>query len=314
MIEVVFFGTPEFAVPTLRALASDARLHLRLVVTQPDRPAGRARRPTSPPVKRAARELGLPVWQPDTLRDQVAAERLRALNPTVFVVAAYAAIFRQAILNLPRCGTLNVHPSLLPRYRGSSPIQAAILNGDSHSGVSLIQMVRRLDAGPILAQRSIPLTGDETAGSLSETLARLAAEMVPGTTIDWCEGRLTPCAQREDQATFTVRLRKEDGLIDWREDAATIARRVRAMAPWPGAWTTLGGRRLLIERAAPFDAAEALPAQPGRLEPLEGSVRVRCGSGLLELQEVRPEGRSSQPAADWYRGLRAGDQPQFDLP
>src|SRR5690606_29227459 len=245
-ISFVFLGSPAFAVPSLRALALDARFTIPLVVTQPDRPAGRGRRPRPPAVKDAAIELGLPVFQPETLRDPAAVERLAAAVPDVLVVVAYGEILRQSVLDLAPLGCLNVHPSLLPRYRGSSPVQAAILNGDTETGISIIKLVRRMDAGPIVAQRRVPLDGTETAGTLSERLAKLAAEMLPDVVAAWVAGELEAEPQDDAAAPYTRELTTADARIDWGKDAAEIERLVRAMQPWPKAWSILEGRRLAV--------------------------------------------------------------------
>ena len=310
MLETIFFGSPEFAVPSLLALAADARYHVGLVVTQPDRGAGRGRRPQPPPVKVAALERGLPVWQPPTLRASEPEERLAALAPDLFVVVAYGEILRRRVLAVPRNGALNVHPSLLPELRGASPIPAAILAGRGETGVSLIRLEARLDAGPIVAQRAVPLHGHETAAELSDRLARIAAEMLPDTGAAWCAGALAALPQEESRASYTQRLDKVDGLLDWRGSSGSLERRVRAMTPWPGAWSTLSGERVLIEQAA--GGPELLGVPAGGIVIRQNRVLVRCGAGSLELQRVRPAGRGSMDAAAWLRGLRAEGQPHFD--
>lgn len=301
-ISVVFLGSPAFAVPSLRALASDARFTIPLVVTQPDRPAGRGRRPRPPAVKEAALELGLPVFQPETLRDPAAVERLAAAEPDVLVVVAYGEILRQDVLSLAPHGCLNVHPSLLPRYRGSSPVQAAILNGDTETGVSIIKLIRRMDAGPIVAQRRIPLDGTETAGELSERLANLAAEMLPDVVAGWVAGWLDAKPQDEAAATYTRELTTADARIDWRQDAAAIERLVRAMQPWPKAWTILEGRRVAI--LACDISQEASTQPPGTINISARPPRVSTGTTDLVLLRVQPEGRREMDAEEWARGLR----------
>ncbi|HET7037636.1 MAG TPA: methionyl-tRNA formyltransferase [Thermomicrobiaceae bacterium] len=310
MPDVVFFGSPEFAVPSLLALAHDPRFHVALVVTQPDRPAGRGRRLLPPPVKVAALERNLPVWQPATLRSPETEERLLALTPDLFVVVAYGEILRRRVLAIPRHGALNAHPSLLPEFRGASPIPAAILTGRDETGVSLIQLEARLDAGPIVAQQVVPLGGRETAGGLSERLAAVAAEMLPATAASWCAGEIVATLQHEAAASFTQRLDKQDGLLDWRSAANSLERRIRAMTPWPGAWTTLGGQRVIIEQA--MLGGELLGVPPGGIATDAGHVLVRCGASSLELLRVRPAGRGSMAAAAWLRGLQAGGSHRFD--
>lgn len=301
-ISVVFLGSPAFAVPSLRALALDARFTIPLVVTQPDRPAGRGRRPRPPAVKDAAIELGLPVFQPETLRDPAAVERLAAAVPDVLVVVAYGEILRQSVLDLAPHGCLNVHPSLLPRYRGSSPVQAAILNGDTETGISIIKLVRRMDAGPIVAQRRVPLDGTETAGTLSERLANLAAEMLPDVVAAWVAGELKAEPQDDAAATYTRELTTADARIDWGKDAAEIERLVRAMQPWPKAWSILEGRRLAV--LACDISQEPSTEPPGTINVSARPPRVATGTTDLVLLRVQPEGKREMAAEDWARGAR----------
>ena len=307
---VVFFGSPDFAVPCLRALADDSRFDVVAVVTQPDRPSGRGSRLTATAVKAAAEALGLPVRQPSTLRSAEAVEWLTGQDAEVFVVVAYGEILQRSVLAIPRYGCLNVHPSLLPRYRGSSPIPAAILNGDAETGVTIIRMVRKLDAGPIIAQRSLLLDGTETAATLSERLAALAAVLLPATLVDWISGRLVEQPQDDDRATYTRELRKDDGWIDWRRPAVDIERLVRAMYPWPIAWTVFAGRRLGVLAVRLADQGAGL--EPGRIAWQAGGVVVGTGHGALELVTVRPAGGQAMPAADWLRGQREAN-PQFAI-
>lgn len=301
-ISIVFLGSPAFAVPSLRALASDERFTLSLVVTQPDRPAGRGRRTKAPAVKEAAQELGLPVFQPESLRDPDAVARLAAAKPDVLVVVAYGEILRRAVLDLPPHGCLNVHPSLLPRYRGSAPVQAAILNGDAETGVSIIKLIRRMDAGPIVAQRRVPLDGTETAGALSEHLAELAGTMLPDVVASWVAGSLTATPQDDSAATYTRELTPADARIDWRKSAVEIERLVRAMQPWPKAWSVLEGRRLAV--LACDISQEASKDPPGTINAAARFPTVATGTTDLVLLRVQPEGRREMAAQDWVRGAR----------
>lgn len=305
-LRAVFLGSPEFSVPSLEALSSDPRLDIVAVVTQPDRVAGRGRHLTPPPVKVAAERLGLPVFQPATLKDSEVVENLRQLDADVFVVVAYGEILRREVLQMPRCGCLNVHPSLLPKYRGSAPIQAAILGGDTETGVTIMQLVRKLDAGPLLAQQIVPLNGTETAGALSEQLAGVAAKFLPDVTVAWCESRITAVPQSEDAATFTRELRKEDGQIDWTRPSDEIERLVRAMAPWPTAWTVIHGRRLTILDASVDEKLSNVGGElsPGELRVSGKEILVGTGSVPLRLNRVQPEGRKAVNANDWARGAR----------
>jgi methionyl-tRNA formyltransferase len=295
---VVFMGTPQFAVPALRALAQDRNRYNITVVTRPDRPAGRGGRLTPPPVKVAAEGLGLPVLQPETLKDPDFRARLASLRPDVTVLVAYGEYVPTALLDLPRRGSINLHPSLLPRWRGSTPIQSAILAGDRVTGVTIILMDSGLDTGPIIAQRSVPIGPEDTAPELSEKLAQAGAELLAEVLPAWLNGQIQPVPQPEEGVTLTRMLRKEDGLVDWHLPAEEIARRVRAFQPWPGTHTTWQGRRLNIVRARSLPAPpEATPLPPGTVSRLASAGPdanrpvVWTPDGVLELVQVQLEGK-----------------------
>lgn len=313
-IRVVFLGSPQFAVPSLNALIEASEIHIPLVVTQPDRPAGRGRKLQPPAVRLAADASGIDVLQPETLRDGEVIEQIRQANPDLIVVVSYGEILRNDILRLPPLGCLNVHPSLLPAYRGSLPIQAPILNGDTETGVTVIKLIRRMDAGPIVARRSYTLRGDETAGSLSEDLSELAAKMLPGVIKRWADGDLTEQEQDETLASYTRELRKADAAIDWSWSNQYIERFVRAMNPWPGAWTTLDGQRLSVLSAGLASEPGIEAAQPGAIVEREGRVYAGANSGLVELLDVQPAGKKSMPASAWIRGLRDTGLLRFESP
>jgi methionyl-tRNA formyltransferase len=312
-MSIVFVGTPQFAVPSLKRLAGDGH-EISAVITQPDRPAGRGRRTRTPPVKTAGEELGLRVVQPASLRDAEALNMVAALNPEAIVAVAYGQILRQQFLDIPPRGVLNVHPSLLPKYRGASPVPAAILSGDEVTGVTIMLMDAGMDSGPILAQRPHAISEDDTSGSLLQTLAEEGAELLSETLPRWLAGEVEPRAQDESQATVTSLLKKEDGIIDWSQPAVELWRRVRAYNPWPGAHTHLDGEMLHIWRARPLAAEPA--EQPGiivRLSP-EQSTRlasekalaafaVGTGDGVLVPLEVQREGRRRLSAAEFLRGM-----------
>jgi methionyl-tRNA formyltransferase len=301
MARVVFMGTPEFAVPSLQALAREHQVVG--VVTQPDRPAGRGRRLVAPPVKELAQALGLDVIQPPTLRRPEAVERLAAWRPDVVVVAAFGQILRPAVLALPPHGCLNVHASLLPRYRGAAPIPAAILAGDERTGVTIMQMDEGLDTGPMLAQAEWPIGPEDTTGSLTEALARLGAglllEVLPG----WLLGVVVPRPQDESQATHCRTLQKEDGLLDWSMPAAHLDRQVRACDPWPGAYTAWAGQRLKVLRARPLPGVR-VDAEPGRVLDLAPGTGVATGEGVLELLEVQLAGKAAMAVHAFAQGRR----------
>ena len=304
MARIVFMGTPEFAVPVLAALAENH--DLVGVITQPDRPAGRGgamAKPLPPPVKEAALARGLPVYQPQTLRAPEAVEQIAHWRPDVIIVAAFGQILRPAVLSLPAHGCLNVHASLLPRYRGAAPIPAAILAGEPVSGVTLMVMDEGLDTGPILARKEWPLAPDETTASLTSSLARLGARLVVEILPKWLAGVIQPHPQDESQATWSRPLTKEDGLLDWSQPAIALGRRVRACDPWPGAYTWLEGERLRILHARP---RPELPAEgpPGQIGATGTEITVATGQGMLELLEVQLAGKKALSAELFARGRR----------
>ncbi len=296
---IVFMGSPEFALPTLNALAG--RYPVVGVVTQPDRPAGRGRTLKPPPVKLLADRLGLPVIQPERLRAAEAIAQLQAWEPDLIVVAAYGQILRPAVLNLPALGCLNVHASLLPRWRGAAPIQAALLNGDDETGVTIMMMDPGVDTGPILSQRAIPILPDDTAGTLGERLAELGAALLLDTLPDYLSGNLRPQPQDESRATLAPVLTKADGALDFTQPANSLARRVRAFNPWPGTYLTWQGAPLKVLRAR---AVPAPVSHPGRFTIYRGMPAVEALDGLLLLEEVQPAGRKVLSGVDFLRGAR----------
>lgn len=300
---VVFMGTPDFAVPSLQALAETGNYNIVSVVTQPDKPAGRGRELRPSDVKKAAQELDLPVWTPETLKRDDAVERLRAISPDVGVVAAYGEILRPNVLDIPRKGFLNVHASLLPKYRGAAPIPAAILNGDDTAGVTIMLMDEGMDTGPILAQRSIPVRPDETGGSLFERLSELGAELLLETLPRWLENDITPRAQDDDNATVTRMLKKEDGRIDWSAPAVQLERQIRAYTPWPGSFTTWDNKRLKIVEAHVADVASNDVA-PGTVQMLDAGVAVATGAGWLVLDKIQLAGKNVVTAEEFVNGYQ----------
>jgi methionyl-tRNA formyltransferase len=300
-MRILFLGTPAFAALPLRALVN-AGHDVVGVVTQPDRPAGRSRTPQAPPVKQAAAELSLPVLQPVTLRDDAVVDQVRQLRPDVGVVAAYGEILRRTVLDIPPLGYLNVHPSLLPLYRGPTPVTAAILSGDDITGVSIIKLVRAMDAGPIVAQATVPLARDARAGPLTDELFAIGSEVLVNVLPLYADGTLQPQAQDDGQATYCKLLSKDDGRIEWTQPALAVERAVRAFDPWPGAWTTWQNQQLKIGSAR-VDADWTGTEAPGTV--LDGAVlRVATGSGALEIVELQPAGKRMMAARDWLRGQR----------
>lgn len=300
MSRVIFMGTPQFAVPILQGLAEQHEVVA--VVTQPDRPAGRGRKPSPPAVKEFALAHGLPVLQPPRLTVEYARAELAALDAQVTVVAAFGQILRQEVLDLPRRGSLNVHASLLPRWRGASPITAAILAGDELSGVSVMLMDAGMDTGPVLARRNCPIGPDDTTGALQERLAQAGAELLLETLPGWLAGEITPRAQDQAQATCCRPLKKEDGRIDWQRPAVEIGRQVRACNPWPGAYTSWGERQLKILSAAPL--ARQPEQEPGVVALLDEGLAVCAGDGYLLLKEVQAAGKSPVSARAFVQGAR----------
>lgn len=302
---IAVLGSGAFAVPLLERLASVA--DELLVISQPDRRAGRGLRPRPTPVADLARERSLPVVTPPRIASPEARAVLRDFAPDGLLLAAYGQIVPPDLLAVAPLPPLNVHPSLLPRHRGASPVAGTIVAGDEASGVTVIVMVDQVDAGPIVSQRRLELHGRETAPELEAALGRLAAVIVPEVLVDWRNAVLLARPQDERRATYTQILRRSDGRIDWSTSATPIDRQVRALQPWPGAWTTFRGKPLHVRRAAPAPAQETHPTGrpelPGTLLPGRRPMVV-CGDGLLELLEVQPSGRSAMPAADWLRGLR----------
>ncbi len=299
MPRTVFMGSPEFALPTLKALAE--RYPVVGVVTQPDRPAGRGNVLTPPPVKVLAQQLGLEVFQPEKLRTPEAKEKLRSWNPDLIVVAAFGQILRQEVLDLPPFGCINVHASLLPRWRGASPIQAAILHGDTVTGVTIMKMDAGIDTGPILAQRAVTIQPEDTAGSLSERLAQEGASLLMEVLPDYLEGRLHPQPQPEEGATYAKMLSKEEGNLRFEESVHQLVNRVRAYHPWPSAYTFWNGQMLKIHRAR---AVEDSQSTPGQRRIIEGYPAIGTSDGWLLLLEVQPAGKRAMDGKDFLRGAR----------
>lgn len=273
------------------------------VLTQPDRPAGRGRTVAPGPVKQLALDLGIPVLQPLTLKTGEAQAALRALAPDLIVVVAYGLLLPAAVLDLPRLGCVNVHASLLPRWRGASPIQAAVLAGDRETGVSIMQLEAGLDTGPVYATAKVAIGADETAGQLEARLARLGADTLGNLLEDLLAGRHRPVPQPEEGVTYARRINKAEARIDWLEPAVAIARRVRAWNPWPVAETQLDGQQLRCFASEPLGAGPpADGAVPGQILGTDAQgIEVQTGAGRLRLREVQAPGRQRVPAADFAR-------------
>lgn len=303
MSRVVFMGTPQFAVPSLQSLINTQEVVG--VVTQPDRPAGRGRSLQPSPVKVIALESGVPVYQPRSLRSEESAGPLQDWQPDVIVVAAFGQILRPHVLELPPKGCINVHASLLPRWRGASPIQHAILAGDKQTGITLMRMDEGLDTGPTYLQESTSITASDTSTTLYDRLATLGADMVGRHLDDILQGKIPAMNQDEDLATYAPMIKKEDGQIDWQESVLAIDRQIRAMNPWPGAFSHWEGQNLKILRAQPMPEI-SLPFPPGTVAVQDGKVVVQTGDGVLALNQVQLAGKKALAAEAFVRG-----RPQF---
>lgn len=300
-MRIVFFGSPDFALPSLEGLAA-AGHDLALVVSQPAKPVGRSAELLDPPVARRAKVLGLDAFQPPTLKDDAAVARLADAGADLFVVVAYGKILAQRVLDLPRLGCVNVHGSVLPRWRGASPVQAALLAGDEESGVSIMRMEAGMDTGPVYAVTRSPIAPDEDAGSLSARLAREGAELLVATLPAVEAGTAVPAPQQDSLATLCPKVRREDGQADFSRPAEELVRRLRAFTPWPGLFAFRGGRRvkLLAARAVAGRAG----AVPGEVLSAGEDVVVACGAGALALARLQAEGRRPLDAATFVRGER----------
>ena len=300
MARVVFMGTPEYAIPTLEALHAHHRVVL--VITQPDRGRGRGRKVSLSPVKTFALERGLPVWQPSVLHTPEAVERLRAVQADLYVTAAIGLMLPGDVLALSLHGCVNVHASLLPRWRGAAPVAAAILHGDVETGITLMCTDEGLDTGPTLAQARVPVLASDTTAALTGRLARLGANLLVKTLPSWLSGQIDACPQPQEGVTLAPRLTKQDGRIDWRQSAAHIERMTRAFTPWPSAHTTYRDRPFKILRAqalADWQDAEI----HGQVTVLaDGRIAVATGAGALALQEVQPAGKRAMPIDAFCRG------------
>ncbi len=318
MLRIVYMGTPQFAVPPLKALIQGSApgtvlpqgYEIVSVITRPDKPAGRGREILFSPVKQVALEYNIPVWQPGSLKRAENIEVLAALRADLYIVAAFGQILPQAVLDQPRYGTLNIHASLLPKYRGVSPIAEAILQGETEIGVTIMLLDAGVDTGPILLQRRISIAEDDTTGTLTTKLATLGAQALLEALPLWIEGKITPVPQDESLATYTRMLHKEDGEISWNTPAIILARKVRAYTPWPGAYTYWRGKLLKIVTAHATASAEqepGTPAHPGTVHLLhteqgQRALAITTGAGILVVTQLQLEGRRAMSAEEFLRG------------
>ena len=301
-IRIVFMGSPDFALPSLSALATARNYQIVGVVTQPDRASGRGRELKSPPVKTLTLELNIPILQPEKLREPAAMTQLQEWNPDLIVVAAFGQILKKDILDLPRYGCINVHASLLPRWRGAAPISAAILAGDEETGVTIMQMDVGLDTGPMLAKKSTRIRRDDTAGSVLQALSTLGADLLIETLPEYLSGNLKPVPQPAEGATYAPMLKKENGLLDFAHSAVELERRVRAMNPWPGAWFEWNRNPLKVLRASTVSGEKGLVS--GSRLTVEGRPAVQSAEGVLILDEVQPAGKKIMSGKSFLAGAR----------
>lgn len=298
---LIFVGTPKFSVPCLKALLDDARFEVVAVITQPDMPAGRSMELTSPPVKIVASSYGLKIYQPPKISHII--DDLRELAPDVIVVVAYAQIIPESILNLPAFGCVNVHGSLLPKYRGASVLQAPIMNGDTVTGVTIMLMDKTLDTGPMLCQAEYHMKSNETADSLAIALSELGAKTLPNTLADYLNGSITPQEQDNTLANYVGRLEKKDGIIDWLSSAKNIEQFVRAMTSWPSAWTWIAGKQLKILEVDPH-VVEINSQKPGKTFLYNSCLAVQCGTDSLLVRRLQLEGKKPMTSEEFIRGYK----------
>lgn len=298
-MRVIFMGTPQFAVPSLQALA-DARYEIAAVYTQPDKPQGRKMLLTAPPVKELALRLGLSVQQPQSLKNPEEAKKIAAFAPDAIIVAAYGKMLPKAILNIPKLGCMNVHASLLPKYRGAAPVQASILNGDAETGVTTMMMAEACDTGDILLEESAPIGPDETTPELTERLAKLGAQLLLRTLKGVQDGSVQPKKQNDAESSHVSLITKKMSPVSWDHTAQEIHNQVRGLFPWPAASAELGGHRLKIYRTC---LAGEEYGEPGLILPGTEKFVVCCGNGTaLELLEVQAEGGKKMSGSDYLRG------------
>jgi methionyl-tRNA formyltransferase len=310
-MRIVFCGTPEFAVPSLRRLLGEPGFSVEAVVTQPDRPRGRGGIVSASPVKEAALEAGVRVYQPERIKSESSLDFFGRIAPDAVVIIAYGQIIPQALIDIPRLGWINLHASLLPKYRGAAPIHWVIAGGETMSGLTTMRIDAGMDTGPILLQTAMDIAPDETAPQLALRMSREGAALVVESLRKLESGEISVRAQDSSQATYAPRLKKEDGRIDWTLTARQIYNRIRGFAPWPGAYTSFRGKTVHVWGRPADNLQRAAQSVPGQLIAESGAVRVACGENtFLELEEARMEGRKRVNAREFAMGARlaAGDR------
>ena len=308
-LRIVFFGTPDFAVPSLDAVIL-SRHELVALVSQPDRPKGRGQQVQVTPTKAAAASHGIPVLQPSKIRDEAFLQQIRDFGPDLGIVVAFGRLLPDALLAIPRLGMINVHASILPRYRGAAPIQRAVLAGDAETGVTIMRVITEMDAGPTFAVATVPIPADATSADMAVTLSHLGARLLLPVVEDLAAGRALQTPQDDALATHAAKISKAESAIDWSEPAAVVHNKVRGLQPWPLASTRLAGERLVLRRTSPFGADLPPGSPPGRILRAEGDeLIVGCGAGTaLRVLDIQPEGRRSMTAREFMagRGVTAG--------
>jgi methionyl-tRNA formyltransferase len=311
-LRIVFCGTPEFAVPSLRRLAERPEFSVEAVITQPDRPRGRGQHVSSSPVKEAALEIGLHVYQPETIKSESAQEFLKRLAPDAVVIIAYGQIIPARLLTIPRLGWFNLHASLLPRYRGAAPIHWAIANGETITGLTTMQIDAGMDTGPTLFRREIEIGPDETAPELAERMSALGGELIAESLLRFDRGEISPTPQDEKGVSYAPILKKEVGRIDWGQPAQHIYNRMRGFSPWPGSYSTFRKQTCHLWGRPETPGVAATPITPGGIVPSAKEIYVVCGDGtFLRLESIQVEGRKKTSAREFANGARIAPGDQF---
>lgn len=296
--KVIFMGTPDFSVPGLKALKEDSRFEIVSVITQEDKPVGRKQELLPTPVKKAAVELGLPVLQPKRLKN--IADKLKGLAPDFIIVIAYGQILNEEVLNIPKIACVNIHASLLPKYRGAACLQAPILNGDNETGVTIMLIDKGLDTGDILHQEKIDLTGSETLEVVHDKLSELGAKVLGDILVDFTEGKITPIKQDDSLSSYVSVIDKKDGQINWIDDAKVIERKIRAFNPWPGTFSILGGKIVKVIKAKEIETENNL--ESGVIFSENKELLVKCGQNALLILELQIEGKKSTDSQSFLAG------------
>ena len=312
---IIFMGTPDFSVPALERLARDDKFDVPLVVTQPDRPKGRGKKLAFSPVKEAAVKLDIDVFQPESLNNDEAFSKLSLIEPDFFVVAAFGQLLSRQILDIPKIYPINIHASLLPKYRGASPIQAAILNRDAETGVTTMVMADKMDTGDILLTKTTPVTPQDTAQALHDRLGQMGADLIVRTIHAVTDGQVTPVPQDETKATYVKLIKKKDGQIDWQKPAVDIIAHINGMTPWPSAFSKLNGQMLKIFKAhvADADTGAATSQPPGTVLAADDTgIHVATGQGTLVIDELMGASGKRLSAPDYLRGRKIEPLSVFD--